>query len=469
MLNKTQAAGAVRNLLAQYGYEANRFDKIDKAMKPWSYEDAARRFGLDPRAKSSQRQVDIALDSQALFLPLVLDTFAQSMKVDNFVTSKREKSPAWEHWQRNSMDAIQTGITRAALQYGTSYAVVDKGELFGNPAPIISGVSPRNMVAYYGERYAWPGENGKSTEWPILALEIKDNRLRLFDEEHVYYFGAKEIPKYPSGWLDTPYNVGANLDFIEARPHGAGVVPVVRFRDRWMLGSQPQVGIIEPLISLQNRIDRTAYEMGVAQYYAAFKQRYIIGWMPKEEEASARMKASSTWFINENASNVKIGQFDETDLTRYVESRAASARDLAAIAQVPPQALGLSAVSNISADGLASMEAAKDRKASELQTSLGESYEQLLRLCAYMVGDMDTANDYGAEIIWRDMSARSFAQTVDGLGKISQMLGVPGAMLLEDVPGFTAEKIERIQGYLADNPPKDDYAKMGDDDNTTGA
>lgn len=90
------------------------------------------------------------------------------------------------------------------------------------------------------------------------------------------------------------------------------------------------------------------------------------------------------------------------------------------------------------------MESAKDRKASEIQTSLGESYEQLLRLCGHMDGDADSAADFAGEVKWKDTTARSFAQTVDALGKLATMLGIPAEALLEDIPGFTEEKIQRI-------------------------
>ena len=439
----------VRGLLSQHAYEYARNNKIHMAMLPWTRKYAAGRFTvLNEKATPGgryDRHIQIAQDSQVPFLPLVLDTFAQSMKIENYFSGNYEQSPLWEHWQRNAMDAAQTGITRAALKYGTSYAVVDRGAFPGQAsAPLITGVSPRMMTAYYGESRAWPGEYGLTSEWPILALEIRGARMRLIDENYIYYIGARHAPKNPAEWVSETWNNALNLQIIEARPHGAGVPPVVRFRDRWLLDGEEHGGIIEPLLSLQDRIDRTSYEMGIAQYYAAFKQRYIIGWAPKDELDGIRMKANDVWFINADGTKTKVGQFEETDLTRYIDSKQATIRDLAAIAQVPAQSLGANAISNISADGLAAMESAKDRKASEIQTSLGESYEQLLRLCGHMDGDADSAADFAGEVKWKDTTARSFAQTVDALGKLATMLGIPAEALLEDIPGFTEEKIQRI-------------------------
>lgn len=460
MMNRSAVIDAARALLDNHAHESARLARIDAAMAPWTRQEVARRYNIPTLGtQAAERQLRIAKDSQALFLPLVLDTFAQSMKVDNYLASNHEQAPAWTHWQRNAMDAAQTGITRAAMQYGTSYAVVLPGQ-FGAPglrdgggsAPIITGASPRSMSCFYGEAIGWPQEASVTTEWPIMALEIKGRRLRLIDEEAVYYIGAKQEPSNPALWSDATWNHGLNFEFIEARPHGIGVTPVVRFRDRWLVDGERQSGIIEPLLSIQDRIDRTSFEMGIAQYFAAFKQRYVVGWMPDDEEDVLRMKASDTWFIDRKAGEVTVGQFDETDLTRYIESRKASIQDLAAIAQVPVQFLGAGSISNVSAEGLAAMEMAKDRKASEIQTSLGESYEQMLRLCAHIDGDEQGAADFAAEVKWRDQTARSFAQTVDGLGKLAQMLDIPAEMLWEDVPGYTAEKIRRIKAYAQAHP-----------------
>ncbi|QGU03110.1 Phage portal protein, SPP1 Gp6-like [Corynebacterium kalinowskii] len=462
-MNEKQVLDAARMLLDQHGSERARFDKIDAAMRPWTDEDASQRFDIQrengSNAKMTRRLVGLAKDSQALFLPLVLDTFSQSMKVDNYFSGNQETARAWQHWQRNSMDAAQTGITRAAMQYGASFAVVTSSDPKGNEiSPVISGVSPRQMTAVYGEAHAWPGESGVSSEWPIIALEIKGNRLKLYDEEAVYYLGAHKLPIDPLAWKEKEFSGLSNLKLIERREHRAGAAPVVRFRDRWLLNGEYHGGMIEPLMGLQARIDRTAYEMGITQYVAAFKQRYVVGWAPDSDYEGLKMKAQDTWFINADGAKTKIGQFDESDLTRYIDSRQASVRDLAAIAQVPAQSLGANAISNISADGLAAMESAKDRKAAEIQTSLGESYEQLLRLCAHVSGDTEEAADFGAEVKWRDATARSFAQTVDGLGKLATMLGVPPEALWEDIPGFTSERIARIKEKYSNRlvPPATD-------------
>lgn len=446
-MNRNQATEAVRNLLRVHADERRWMDEIHAAMQPWTASRAASMFGIGSANPGQARQIEIAKASQTNYLPLILDVFSQSLKVDNYYTSASEESGVWQWWIRNQMNAKQTGLHRATLQYGTGYAVVARGQ---GSQPLISLASPRQLVTLYGEEFYWPGEGGLSTEWPLLAAEIKDNRIRMWDEQYVYYFGARNVPGNPVDWSKLTWNSVSNLEFIERQPHGIGNVPVVRYQDRMLLDGEEQHGIIEPLLSMQKRLDMTNWEQGIAQWVSAFKQRYVIGWAPKDEATNARMQASSTWWINADATKVKAGQFEETDFTGYSESKASTLRDLTAIAQIPPQLAGANAISNVSADGLAGMENARDNKASEIRTSIGESHEQLLRLCAHIAGDAEAASDFTAEVSWQDLSSRSFAQWVDGLGKLATMLGVPAAALIEDIPGWSKEKIARVEKMMGE-------------------
>ncbi|MEY8577220.1 phage portal protein [Corynebacteriaceae bacterium 6-324] len=453
-MNRTQATDAVRELLSIHARERDWMDDIHAAMRPWTPGQAASKFAIGAGSAGHSRQIEIAQASQTNYLPLILDVFSQSLKVKGFYSSEAKESSSWQWWLRNKMNARQTGLHRSTLQYGTGYAAVSRGGDDGY-SPVISLASPRQMVALYGEDHYWPGADGVSTEWPIIAAEIKQNRVRLWDEERVYFFGAKHVPSDPRQWDKQTWNNTSNLEFIESRRHNIGVVPIVRYQDRMLLDGEEQHGIIEPLVSMQKRLDMTNWEQGNAQWVSAFKQRYVVGWAPKDETTQASMKASDTWFINADGSKAKVGQFEETDFTGYTESKASTLRDLTAIAQIPPQMAGANAISNVSADGLAGMENARDNKSSEIRTSVGESHEQLLRLAAHVAGNTEDANDFTSEIAWEDLSSRSFAQWVDGLGKLSTMLGIPAEVLLEDVPGWSREKVQRVKAAIKEQPDQD--------------
>lgn len=455
------AVEAARTLLqGPRAYEAPRLELLDAALKPWTPATALQ--ALEIRGVTSTQMegalsalVGLARKSQTNFLPLVLDAFGQSMKVDNYLTNVQahpltgyrtgDQAGPWQWWQRNRMDAVQTGVHRAALQYGAAYVSVLPSLRPGDDesAVYLRGSSPRQMTALYGEPLEWDPRQGGPVDdaWPIMALEMKGPMIRVYDETDVHFIGVLNVPRSALGWTDPMYLRASNFQYIESRSHGVGVCPIVRYRDRVLLDGEEIFGIIEGLLTIQERINETTYEMLVSQYWSAFRQRYVMGWIPKDQADALRQAVSDTWFFKDP--NVKVGSFDATDLDNYIKSKESGLRDLSAIGQLSPQQLGLQGIANISEASLAALEAGKDRKASEIQTSLGESHEQMLRTCAHITGDTEAASDFGSEVIWRDATARSLAQTVDALGKMSTMLGVPEEILWEDIPGWTREKVQR--------------------------
>lgn len=360
----------------------------------------------------------------------VIDTLAQSTFVDGFrPEGESENAGVWAAWQRNRMDKRQVGIHRAAFAYNASYAVVVPGD----PLPVIRGVSPRSMTVLYGE----------DPDWPMWGLEkTGPGSWRLYDEEAVYYLSAERDGRFT---------------FNEARLHGLGVTPIVRYQFEDDLDADDEVepadraagargnelaimqGQVAPMMPIQDQIDLTTFNLLVAQHYNGFKQRYIIGWTADSEEELMKVGAGQLVTIDENSQDVTAGEWGQTDLKGYIESRDASLRHGAALSQTPVHELTGSLI-NMAAEALAAAEAGKDRKVDEGQTSLGESHEQMFWLSGRAMGE-DVSES--SQVVWRETSARSFAATVDGLGKLVQMLGIPPQELWERVPGATQQDVER--------------------------
>jgi hypothetical protein len=385
---------------------------------------------------------NLAWKSRTNYLPLILDTFSQVMKADGYLESNGKLSNAWRYWQENGLDARQTGIHRAALQYGASYATILPGQVMGRPAgmpqgsPVIEGFSPRRMTAIY--------QDPTVDDWPMMALDVNGPVIRLFDEECVYYIGAE---RYPISGLGAQLRIpdGTSWTYLEKRTHGMSFCPVARFRDRMLLDGEEQFGIVEPLIDIQRRIDETSFGMMVGQYYQAFKQRYIIGWLPESEQELLKTSASDFWTFKDP--DVKVGDLAGADPQPYIAAKESALSDLSAIAQVPSSALNTStsAPKNIGSEAVASIDAGKDRKGSEIKTSLGETWELVLRTAAAIDGDQAAASDTSSQLRWRDMTTTSPGAIVDALGKMQQMLGIPAEMLWERVPGWTDQDQARAE------------------------
>lgn len=446
-LSNKDALEAVRTVLEnQRTFEAPRLERIKRALNV----DPGRVFTPTQQIPSDAPPLmrALAIQAETNYLPLLVKTFSQVMKVDGYQTVEAAgKEDPWVWWQRNRMDSRQTGLVRSAISYGASYASVLPGTYGrGEQGPSISLYSALRMTALY--------QDPESDEWPMLAVSFDESSqgaqiVSLFDEEMVYRFGVD----FPSSRIlpemsTIPFG-SQSLTFIESAAHGFGVAPVVRYRDRNLLAGEEQFGIVEPLMKVQDRINETTFEMMAAQFVQAFKQRYIIGWVPKTEQEELKAGAARMWYFDEDPADMKIGELDGNSPEPYIKTRESALRDFAAIGQVPVQTLGIDGISNISDATLAGLEAAKNREGGEIMTSLGESHEQLLRLCALTDGNFAAADDYDSEVRWRNFEARSFAQTVDGLGKLATMLGVPADALLEDVPGFTGQRLERVKEGMA--------------------
>lgn len=386
---------------------------------------------------------------------IVIDSLSQSMFVDGF-RAKQESDDVdiWGAWQSNKLDARQTGIHRAAFAYGAAYAIV----LPGDSGPVIRGKSPRLLTAVYGE----------DPDWPMWALEKLGGGLwRLYDDEAIYYLSEGK----------------KGFEFNDSKKHGLPETPVVRYLDEDDLDAGDDVeaedgdvpllqGQVAPLMSVQDQIDLTTFGLLVAQHYAAFRQRYAIGWVaPSEKELMERMLsgkdedpeetviaaaaarkaaamqsgASQLWTFDENPEDMKLGEFEQTNLDGYIKSREASLRHAATLSQTPVHEL-IGELVNLSAEALVAAENGRERKVDERKAMLGEAHEQTLWL-AGKAGEVDVPSD--AQVVWRDTSARAFSATVDALGKLVTLLGIPPQELWERVPGATRQDIDRWKAAAA--------------------
>jgi len=357
-------------------------------------------------------------------LRFVVSSRVQSMFVDGYRARRAaEDAPAWEAWQANGMDARQIGVHRAGLSYGAGYVKVLPGE----PMPVLRGASPLHLTAVYGD----------DDVWPVMALEARrSGRWRLYDDEAVYEIAETN---------GTPRQVGPPM-LHEAEWAGRPVCPVVRFRDTDDL-DEPVVGIVEPFIPLQEQINVTTFALHVAQHYGAFRQRYILGWLAESEEQKLKASAAKLWTFEDD--NLTVGEFDQTDLSGYIDSREASLRHLATVSQTPAHEL-IGQLVNLSAEALAAAEASKRRAITENQEVMGEAWEQTLGLAAFMQGQ---EVDPQAYVRWRDTESRSLGMVVDALGKAVIMLGIPPQELWErvaDAMGVSQQELESWKAAAAD-------------------
>lgn len=432
MLSPADAVSLATDLYKVHEAEEDHLDRIE------DYVEGKHSSVYVP--KTARREFQwIVNRSRVNVLPLVVDTLAQSLYVVGYRPARSSENAApWEIWQANRMDARQSGVHRAALTYGVSFVI----GLPGDPAPVLKARSPKDLTAVY--------EDVVDDEWPLYALEDMPakGRYRLYDATHVYDLLEDDADRFT---------------FLSAAEHGFGYCPIVRFLNRYDLDGHV-VGEVQPLIPLQDQINFTTFGLLMAQQYAAFRQRWVTGMaIPEDDKGQAiePLNVAVNRLLVAEDPDTKFGEFGQTDLGGYIESRESTLRHLATISQVPPHNL-LGQMANLSAEALAAAEAGQSRKIAERKASFGESWEQVLRMAAAFAGDFESANDMGAQVVWRDTEARSLSSTVDALGKLAQMLGVPPQELWDQIPGVSAQDVERWRATAAEGDSLGQFAAMLD-------
>lgn len=442
-LKPADAMTTVREIISgPRAFEHERLERIQRALSPKHGTAPAVQLPKNP----NPAMLELAKKSRTNLLPRILNEYSQGMKIDGVTAADGGASSAMKYFDANQLEARQTGITRSALAFGAAYGI----GLPGDTGPSLRGRSPLTMTAVY--------QNSYDDEWPMFALDVDGPMVRLYDEDSVYFFGVENRPRSGLGTPTSPYGPW-DMQYIESRKHGLGVCPIVRFRDRMLLEGEEMFGIIEPLLTIQDRIDETVFGLLVAQFYTAFKQRYAIGWVPKDEREMLEASAASLWTFEDDT--VKVGELDGTDPTRYLASKDNAFSDMAAVAQVSPAALGNQGLSNVSFDTIAALNSGKQDNSAEMMTSLGESWGQFLRLAGTIAGDTTIGSDLSVKVRWKNTQARSLGATVDALVKMVSSLGVHDEIARQWLPGWT-DQLEAENKSLGPVPtaaanPLDDF------------
>lgn len=420
-LSKDQALELARELMKIREREKTRLDLIHTYLRD-DPDDRRRSLGGLPKDAPAD-VVRLARLSRVNVLKYIVSARVQNLYVDGFQTpSSPDNLAQWDIWQANKLDARQIGIHRAAMSFGASYITV----LPGRPLPVMRGASPRQLTVAFGD----------DDDWPAAALEKRrGNRWRLIDREAVYPLVESDTGELSV--IGEPALHGAVVD-------GEQVTPVVRVRDTDDL-DDPVRGIVEPYIALQDQINVTSFGLQVAQHYGAFRQRYIIGWLAETEMKAIKMGASRLMMFEDSPQDVQVGEFAQTDLRGYIESREASLRHLATVSQTPVHEL-LGQFVNLSAEALEAARSSHHAAIEENRTMAGESHEQALNLAGSMAG---VASDPSASVIWRDTRVRSLQEAAVGLGTLSEKLGIPPRALWHRVPGVAQHEVARWEELAA--------------------
>jgi hypothetical protein len=463
----TSPASLAKELLAILDRDGARIQRIDDYMHG-EHDDPY----MPPQADDEYRL--LAKRAVSNWMPLLIGTPAQALYVDGYrpgtkasglPSASSSTSGQWSHWQRSRMDARQAAVYRGALGYGHSFVLTEKTK----KGVMSKGLSAKRTAALF--------EDPANDETPYAAITVVSKprgetpgKARLFDGKREYAVSFKS------------YTDADSIRVGGGKLHGATECPVTRFAASVDLEGRT-IGVVEPMIPLQNRINQTIFDLLVAQTYTSHEVRYVTGMAPplqmemldengmvttdptlavdsrpKLDPAGNPIPAA----INHNARrflfaedpDVKFGSLPAGPIGSLIDSVDMSIRHLAAVSQTPPHHL-LGQIANLSAEALLAAETALSRKITEFQSIFGEAWERVFRLAAELEGNTAEQEDFSGEVQWRDMESRSLAQAADALGKLADQLGIPKRGLWKRVPGITQTEYE-------------DWEQMAEEDDSVG-
>lgn len=373
-----------------------------------------------PRGASAEYR-DLARQAITNWLPLISETFTQILFVDDYRAEDATTSAsAWRHWQANKLDARQTIVHRAALEYGVGYVLILPGETDGEA-----------VIKPYHPTRVWADYEDEDDDFPVRAMIRKGKTLsgdvlyELYDDEAVYT-------------LSKPKN-GGEMKVVWVEMHNMGYVPLVRFRDRL---DGKHKGIIFPLIREQDKVNTAVFNLLIALQYASFRQRWATGLaIPTDENGDPvePFQAAVDRLWVSDSQDASFGEFGQTEVSGHLATYDSQVSTMAALGRVSPHTL-LGKLVNLSAEALAAAESVTQRAGGQYKTIFGESWELCLSVAAQAAGDPEP--DDSSQVRWRDSEARSMAAQVDALGKMVQMLQVPVEAAWRMIPGVTKADVD---------------------------
>lgn len=386
-----------------------------------------------PRFENNEEERRYAKLWEASTINLVgqaVNAYRQRLAVDGFRSDERDEQPMstpWQIWTRSGMPARQKRLFGSALTHGYSFLHV--GATDAEPGAVLTPTTGRRVWCHYAD---------EDDDWPEFALQATKAKDRLGTETPVWKVWDDE-----QIWTVPTDTVGAVMrSFITVEPHNTGVVPFSRLEADW--GASRAKGLVDPLIGLNDMINRITFVLNLIGENSSFALRFMTGVeAPKDPETGKPVKPTigPDRLMQILDPQGKMGQLDPSDPTGLIGYWEKLTTKFFSLAQLPSTYL-LGEMANLSAEALVAAEATFAYALDDACRTFGLGIDRGLRLSAAIAKDELAASDGGSRVVWAPVQAKSLAAEVDGWGKAVQMLQVPAVATWSRLPGVTRQDVE---------------------------
>lgn len=377
------------------------------------------------------------------FVRRTVDAVLERLHIDGFRVAGDDVAgdELWRIWNENRLPTGQQMLFREALVKREAAVIVWTGE--NRETPRVTIEDPLQVIVETA-----PGDRMRR----LAALK----RWRDDDMSFATLYLPDGIYKFESGptsqvLIDSGLGVGYGTWKRRSVPNEPwpvrnplGVVPVVPVINRPQLDGTGR-SEIEPVIPLQDAINKIGADMLIASEFSAFRQRWGTGLdipiNPDTGEQYETFQAAVERLWTSADKDTKFGEFSETNLENYVKAIEMLVQHLSSIKGLPLHYLLNSGVVP-SGESQTAAESPLVNGVRDRQQDFSGPIAEVQRLVWLVKDDPDRAAK-AHETVWRDPERRTPSEFVDSLVK-ELALGVPPEILWEK-RGYTKQEIDRIK------------------------
>lgn len=387
-------------------------------------------------------------DLRANYARTVVRTPAQRMAVTAIVLDGDDtgSDEAWRLWQENRLDARSLTAHLNVLSVGECPVIVGP-----NPndarTPIITVEDPLQVIVAsdplvpdrtLAAMKLWEDEDGGRTAVLYLPDRIE------------WWTAAKPEVGKPLTWQPVP-------DKLQQNPWG--IVPVVTLEN-----APGRMAEHEDILGQLDMCAKVLYDMVTASDYLAAPQRTATGVSTGEDNRdldadgnpagpdAPMFQAGPNRVWTTEDPDAKFDQLPASDLMAFIRQLESHRSDIATITDTPHRMMVPPPTSvPPSGESVRLSDHPLTAKVGWKLTSIGDGWEQVIRVAFLIAGDRGRAARMDLEVLWKDPELRTEVEHVDALSKLAAM-GVPQEELWRRA-GATPQQIRRWKAMQPASQP----------------
>jgi hypothetical protein len=338
------------------------------------------------------------VDFNGNYCGIVIDKMAGRLHVNEITTGSEAIDKDWlsPMLERNDWDNLQSTTFRGAIRDADSYIMVDPETLAWTSEPAYDGFSGVVGIFEAGSRTPmWACKM-----WSESEAADQSAVMRLV----VYQPGSVSFWRGENGGSEVQPDSTTDIDAdepINSLPFPVSKVPVIHFANRYENYSESGESEIRAAVPLQDVYNRTLHSMVMASEFSAFRVAWSVGLeidvdgITPGAVINLVLKDAEGNVINEPSAEmlaflqaVKVGQFEQTDLSQYINELDKIVREISQVTQTP--LYGITADGNLSGEALKQLEIGLIGKVIRFQHQNTDAIRELVTLTAEIQNAFNT-------------------------------------------------------------------------------